>query len=46
MYSSIINSITFDINKPNHKSYCSMFPDVGSIGIDTDLYNYLEENKI
>lgn len=46
MYSSIINSITFNINNPTHKCYCSMFPDVGSIGMDTDLYNYLKVNKI
>lgn len=32
MYSSVLNSHTFDINKPTKKTFCSLFPDTGSIG--------------
>lgn len=45
MYSSVINSITFNINKPNKKTYCSLIQDLGSIGQDTDLYNFLKNGN-
>lgn len=46
MYGSVINSITFNINKPGKKTYCSLIKDVGSIGKDTDLYDFLKNNNI
>lgn len=44
MYSSVLNSITFNVREIR-PSYCSMFPDVGSIGIDTDLVGFLRNKK-
>lgn len=43
MYSSIMNSYTFNLEHPDIQTYCSFYPDVGSIGKDVDLFPFLSQ---